>query len=293
MRRIGTPPSRPPTNEASTAAHPQRSSRVRPRAELVANVTGVTQGEDPTFESKVLDWVETSGRALELRTARAFAQRQSARLVQQSVPYEDTHTKTQREGDVRALFHTLTQHQSVSIEVAVECKFSKQQPWVAFYDDRVFVPDDADAWFLKTPHLDEDLQADFVREWKSSDSLRTDRVATHVVSAFGSDSKKNFAHDAALQALSFAKAQAKGATMFTGDPPHLSAAAVVVPLVVTQAPLFSCELTKAGEVSLRQVERFDVWLYKNRVTRHRIYVRSEAGLRDMAEGFEHVIGHIS
>lgn len=256
------------------------------------SVSPMSEGGDPTFQGKVLDWVETSGRALELRTARTFAECSAARLVQQSVSYEDVNTKTQREGDVRAVFNTLTLTHSVSIEVAAECKFSKHQPWVAFYDDKVFVPSAADSWFLRTPSLDEDLQSDLVREWMASAPLMTDRVATHAVSALGADTKKNFAHDATLQALSFARSLATGATRWSADPAHLSPVAAVVPVVVTQAPLFSCELTATGEVSLKQVDGFDVWLYVKRTKRYRVYVRSEAGLREMAAGLERVIHRI-
>ena len=57
--------------------------------------------------------------------------------------------------------------------------------------------------------------------------------------------------------------------------------------MVTQAPLFTCELTQEGEVVLERVERFDVWLYLGpRVGRRRVYVRSEGALAEMADAFE-------
>lgn len=42
----------------------------------------------------------------------------------------------------------------------------------------------------------------------------TDRVATYVVSALGSDTKKNFAHDAMLRVLSFAPAESEHVVRF-------------------------------------------------------------------------------
>lgn len=125
--------------------------------------------------------------------------------------------------------------------------------------------------------------AEFVSAWQASNRLATDRVATHAVSAFGKESGKNYAHDACRQALSFARARSKSPVRYEGTPAHVPSAGAVLPVVVTRAPLFTCELGPAGEVVLQPVDRFDVWVYTGKRERHRVYVRSEAGLESMAE----------
>ena len=56
----------------------------------------------------------------------------------------------------------------------------------------------------------------------------------------------------------------------------------VMPVVVTQAPLFECELGDGGEPILTPVERFDVSVQFDKSQRKRIYVVSEAGLAKLA-----------
>ena len=237
---------------------------------------------ESTLPERLADWLETSGRALELRTARAFRAHPAVRRAEQSVAYEDVNSKHQREGDVLAVYHWLTGNLAVSLEVAAECKGAVDRPWVAFYDHRRFTPLEARAWFQTVGAWPAEHQAELISEWHQSNVLLTDRVATHAVSAFGKDSK-NDVHDAARQALSFAMARAKNTTRYTGDPADAEPMTAVMPTVVTRAPLFTCELDEAGGVVLNQVERFDMWIYTGRYERRRVYVRSERGLTPMVE----------
>jgi hypothetical protein len=227
-------------------------------------------------------WVENSGRALELRTARTFRGGPSLRQLNQSVAYEDGVTKQQREGDVLAVLRYLVDQLAVSIDLAVECKAAKDYPWVAFYDEQRVVPEIGELWFLPAGDWRADALADLASEWREAPALSTDRVATHAVSAFGKDGK-NFAHDAAQQAMSFARARAAVNYRYVGDPDNLTLAKAVVPVVVTQAPLFTCELTSDGQVLLSPAERFDVWLHSSREGRRRVYVRSETAVAHMAD----------
>ena len=234
------------------------------------------------LQAKLEQWLETSGRALELRTARMFRGQPSARLINQSMAYEDVNTKQQREGDVLAVYHWITTELAVAVEVAAECKSAKANPWVAFYDDRHVIPDDSDYWFLTAGEWPRDYLDRLVGAWQMSSTLTTDRVATHAVSAFGKDSN-NQCQDAAQQALSFARARGQGPTRYMGDPEELTCVTAVLPVVVTAAPLFTCELANDGEVVLTPVERFDMWIHLEKYEKRRVYVRSEAGLKEMAD----------
>jgi hypothetical protein len=196
--------------------------------------------------------------------------------------YEDVNTKQQREGDVLAAYHWFTTELAVAVEVAAECKSAKGKPWVAFYDDRHVIPDNSDYWFLTAGKWPSDYLKRLVGEWQRSSLLATDRIATHAVSALGNDSN-NECQNAAQQALSFARARGKGAMRYTGDPEELTSVTAVLPVVVTSAPLFTCELASDGEVVLTPVERFDMWIHTAKYERRRVYVRSEAGLKEMAD----------
>lgn len=131
---------------------------------------------------------------------------------------------------------------------------------------------DAGDWGGELAHLTEHL--------RTSGATATDRVATHAVSALGKDGK-NFARDAALQAMSFAKSRTKP-VRYTTDPKDATLAKAVLPIVVTQAPLFTCELSLEGDVLLEQVDRFDVWVHTPREGRRRVFVRTEESLERLA-----------
>ena len=89
-------------------------------------------GSDPMgadeLHERLTGWIETSGRALELRTARTFRGRLFVRYANQSVAYEDPETKQQREGDVVAAYRWITDELAVSVEAAFECKAGKSDP---------------------------------------------------------------------------------------------------------------------------------------------------------------------
>ena len=97
----------------------------------VSTSTVRTMG-DP-LDDKVAAWVESSGRALEMRVARAF-HRVRAR-VEPSFIYDDVQSGKSREGDALATFEwSSPSGAAMSLEVVVECKHSIGKPWVAFYD---------------------------------------------------------------------------------------------------------------------------------------------------------------
>lgn len=242
------------------------------------------------LQERLADWIESSGRALELRVARSFSARASVRLVIQSHTYEDTSSKTKREGDVLAIYRTETDTHYLSLAVTVECKGGTQHPWVAFYDDRRFVPKRRSDWFLvgEDPSTPDSVIDSLVDAWTSLPSLGVDRVATHAVSALGKDPKdgaKNFVRDAMLQAYSFGRAKARAVTRFVGDEPTKKHAGVVIPLVVTKAPLFKCQLGSDGEIDLQPTERFDLWV-PAKSGRRRVYVVSERQMGDMCHELE-------
>ena len=114
---------------------------------------------------------------------------------------------------------------------------------MAFYDAHRQVFETPTLWFMPGGTWPDGEQERPMNEWHGEHALVTDRLATHAVSALGSDGK-NFVQDAARQAMSFDRSRAIANYRFTGDPEHVTAVKVVAPIVVTQAPLFTCELTQ-------------------------------------------------
>ncbi len=209
--------------------------------------------------------------------------------MNQSVAYEDPRSGQQREGDVLADYPWFAESSTSYVEAAVECKSAKDHPWLAFYDKRRGTPRSPTAWFVPTKDWQsraKDL-ALVTFEWARDPALTTDRVATHVVTALGND-KINPASDAVRQALSFALARSKAERLFQSNlaaDDRGIADGLVVPVVVTQAPLFACQLDENGEIAVKPVDQFDVWVWPEHQKRHRVYVRTEASFGEMAKAF--------
>ncbi len=89
---------------------------------------------------RVESWLDSSGRALELRVACAFRQH-GATAVQQSFEHVDPRSQQVREADGRADFPwTDLSDLPCTITAVVECKSSQDKPWVAFYDQSLANP---------------------------------------------------------------------------------------------------------------------------------------------------------
>lgn len=213
------------------------------------------------LKHSILDWLETSGRTLELRTGRAF-RTAKAGPVRMSFEYTDTKTGTVREGDVLAEFRwTGPENLPCSITAVVECKSSRKKPWVAFYERQLSFP-------TSLSKVVAYAHAPFQGGLEGLDSVYLDvdifnerDMASSIASAFGKDpnsndsSEPNSASDAVRQVLSATSAMRKKyVESFHTDKRGL----VLVPMVVTAAPLFKCRLDAAGEVELEEVEQLVV-----------------------------------
>ena len=84
----------------------------------------------PSIEEKLRTWLASQGYPLELMVARHF-QRTGA-LVVQSDYYSDPVTQESREIDVVASWHDDIDRIFVRVSVLVECKASRDKPWLLF-----------------------------------------------------------------------------------------------------------------------------------------------------------------
>jgi hypothetical protein len=232
--------------------------------------------------SRVLDWVETSGRALELRVARTWKQVGQAE-VQPAFNYQDTVTGLARESDVVAKCPwTGMDDVPCTITVAVECKSSTKHPWVAFYaddaDDPGRGPSDLQNWavFAHGPFVG--ITEPLAGRWTGQEPFATSSVASHVAAAFTNEGR-NPADEAVRQALSCAAAIRSD---YINSQSTRRVGLVILAAVVTAAPLLACRLNSDGEVQLRRVDEFDVCGYGQDGNPHRVYVRSEKSLPSFA-----------
>ena len=211
---------------------------------------------------KVDAWVESSGRALELRTARAL-KLAGADVVQMSRRYEGTTTGQRREMDVYAAFKwRAAPGVDAQLRVSVECKSSNDKPWVAFRDEWKVPPSELfESSFVVKHGSYVGLIEPLAELWKGLPPFLPRYAMTHVVAAELGSKKpgdgRNTAHDAVRQAMS--AANALRSEYLARQSGHPKRAHLVVATVVTAAPLFSCHLDAAGNVVTRPVESLAVW----------------------------------
>ena len=229
--------------------------------------------------SSVLRWLEASGRALELRAERTLRQVGHAD-VQPAFHYLDTVTGQTRESDIVAKFPWAgMQGVPCTITVAVECKSSTKYPWVAFFtspDARR--RDDLQEWavFAHGPFVG--ITEPLTGLWAGHYPFTSSPAASHVVAAHNDD--KNPAGDAVRQALSCAAAIRQD---YLRNQSTERVGLVCLAVVVTVAPLLTCRLDADGSIVLEKVDEFDVWGYAADGGRHRVFVRTERSLSDLAD----------
>ncbi|WP_091379097.1 hypothetical protein [Geodermatophilus sp. DSM 45219] len=197
----------------------------------------------------VRQWLEKSGHAFELRIARAFREG-GAKPVDVSFSYTDAVSGILREGDVLARFGWKALNDTpASVEVVVECKSGRDDPWVAFYDKSIAKGSELEDWvyFAHGPFLG--VTEPLGESWIGQPPFDAVRTASHLVAAHVKDSH-NPASDAVRQVLSAAEGRRKWYLERQGQDRR---GCVIVPVVVTGGRLVACHLDAEGEVHLEEV----------------------------------------
>lgn len=233
----------------------------------------------------LLKWLEESGRALELRTIRAF--RRYAE-VQHSVHYADQHSGKVRESDVLARFYGSRGGDRLAhLDVVVECKTGKPgSQWVAFLDGTSplrFNPDQ-DAWV--TAREPAKGGSRFAEAWKWYPPF-TERVnASSIVTAHDG---RDTAHAAIEQCLSAVDGQIEYVVGHEDEPYYRqddetgieqrwsTIDAGVLGLVITTVPLFVADLDEDNAPRVKPVEIVAV-PSRRQTSPERIFVANETAL---------------
>jgi hypothetical protein len=205
--------------------------------------------------SRIKDWVQKSGKALELRVAQAMTVRLGpSATVEPGVMYQDASTDKYREADVLASV-PYPGDNSRRVQVVVECKSSNSGPWVVFTDRQAYVDDDE---AFRHALLAYRGQVDAKAAWRA---VRGTQCVPSVVPGYAivdALCSKTFAYDAVRQTTN-------AALHFSGQVSMEMAQAagyfqLVIPVVVTEAPLYECSLDDAGKVRVVPTNHSSVYV---------------------------------
>lgn len=208
---------------------------------------------DPStgLEKAVLAWIETSGRALEMRVARSFRKTYEGTVLQ-SEPYEDVITDKGRECDV-AVEYRLQTHwgELLDVTLAIECKHVSDKPWIGFAETGPRPWMDLSLW-SERDDVSEDAREALTSSFKGRSPFWIDQFASHIVTGLA-NGERNTAEDAVRQAQSAAEGITNRRLKFGGRSPY-----VTFPMVVTTADMFICALNENDEVELSRTDRLSV-----------------------------------
>lgn len=235
------------------------------------------QQDKDALPTKLAQWLERSGRALELRTARVFWQRNWK--VSTSFPYVDEfEPHATREGDVLGdLEWTGLNSSRCLLRVVTECKNTPGKPWVALYGDGNRPSQGLLTDFAVYAHGSHNGIVEPAADWAGLSPF-TNAPASHVVTALGDDSH-NPANDAVRQALSAAHAirgqYLASQSSIVSDGPR---GWIILAAVVTTSPLYQAHLLPDGTIDIQHVDEVDVWGHASDGSQARVYVRNEKSL---------------
>lgn len=236
----------PAHSQQGSIASPVGATRVESSCDARRDETG-RMGED--FIDGVRQWLEKSGHAFELRTARAFREG-GAKPVTLSFAYTDPNSGALREGDVLAQFGwTAMNNTPASVEVVVECKSGRDHPWVAFYDKVFARGSELEDWVYRAHGPFVGVTEPLADAWIGAPPFDATRIESHLVAAHTKDSH-NPASDAVRQVLSAAEGRWQ---RYLERQRQDRRGCVIVPVVVTAGRLVECQLDTDGTVRLEEV----------------------------------------
>lgn len=216
---------------------------------------GSAGDDDNGLGARVDSWLDTAGAALELRTERALARVGFA--TRHSSYYDDPVTAKAREVDVVASQQGWTSRGGHSLDIVVECKSSADYPWALFETRNSLNEALTD---LMATRLVRGVGPG-ARELRPPPAVGLDCPllapfgVTVAYSAKATASKVDVVHQAVGQVLSAATAVADAAAKGRAKEARPESTFVlVVPVLVTAAPLFAVRLANDGTVARRRVD---------------------------------------
>lgn len=202
---------------------------------------------EKSLEVKITEWLGTQGYPLEMQVARSF--RDARFQVVQSEFYMDPVSDESREIDVVAYRSGGLQGRSLEVTVPVECKRSKNKPWIVFTDATIRIDDS-----MRVSHRDANgLGRKFLQ------ALAQDRALSDI-GLFGLPREIGYSitqafterRDRAYEALMGVTSAARGLASSLKD---TGTTAVYFPVLVLEGRLFEASLNRDNTVDTREVDR--------------------------------------
>ncbi len=228
--------------------------------------TGLSSNPSSNLEKKVVEWLNSQGYPLEMHTAKCC--RDAGLTTQPSYYYFDGESGKQRETDVYGYTREMRatkKGRNFQLSFAFECKQSRAKPWVAFTHTHM---NQDDISLHRATTVVQRICPKYTEDWWLQ--LATKAIALEI---YPLENINPIAHslvrvsfdksreDAAFAALmSVAKAATDIADTLGQGSKNLSrkvqlAFTIVIPVLVLDAPLFSCHLDDEDEVSLSPIDR--------------------------------------
>lgn len=91
---------------------------------------------EPLMKKEITDWIQKGGFPFEMQVANAFLD--AGFKVAQAIYYQDSDSNKTRETDIIAYTYARVNDIWVVLTFVIECKSSKDKPWVIFSNPRVF-----------------------------------------------------------------------------------------------------------------------------------------------------------
>lgn len=234
----------------------------------------MTEGKKTGAEF-VVKWLESSGTALELRTAQTFLR--STRFVEHSHHY--TVAEGTREIDVVARYiRDAPTKDSIAFQVVLvtECK-SLSDPWVLYPRDRHVLTGDETLFGLYVTKQSKPFGKIIMPSGYHKAPLFKAQWTHYAISDTGSKRETSYG------ALNQAWSAVAGINASTRVDQTQSSITVYVPIVVTTAPLFTVELLRDGQPEIKEIDRaLIVTSMNSKRDRRPVWVLNESALKDFA-----------
>jgi hypothetical protein len=254
----------------------------------------VSESKKP-LDARLTEWLETQGYPLEMEVAQEF--RAKAFSVAQGTYYADPDTKQPREIDIAASVEKMLSDVNVRLVCFVECKVSRDKPWVLFTSRRG--PNDGNFDYFSMVASRLGLPMLTRMHWQRYFPLPValaprERLGYGLAQGFR-EGNLDITHTAVMSA---AKASVSR-TQMTNEESLVEAleeatAELVVPSVVIDGQLFEYFLDEDGSKQLRRLH-WGVLQLGTLIPGHSqstlVHIVTKEGLPEFAEGMRQLFGH--
>jgi hypothetical protein len=218
--------------------------------------------EQKDVKTRLGEWINREGFPYEMRVARAF--QKAGFWVTQSDYYDDPETKTRREIDVVAMFHRSFNGVVLRVEFVIECKSSKDKPWLLFCEEQERL--ESPAWVANRCASNMGMQVlHELSQEKDLQKLALFRLRPPIgyglKQAFNNENR-----DLAYTAMCSVGNAAKARSIYWREYPNESAIIeFIFPVIAIDGQLFECHLNDKEDVEISETPSATL-LWRNPIT---------------------------